>query len=101
MGFLDKLFGNRRPPAVSDEGLQLLVRCDRCQALIRLRIDGRNDLSLNDEGDGYFVRKTLVDDRCFRRIELEMTFDLARRPTGHSIANGTLLPADQSEQEDS
>jgi hypothetical protein len=93
MGFLDKLLG--RKPGGDGNALHRTVRCRRCGSLIRVRIDVRNDLSLNDSNDGYFVRKTLVDDRCFSRIELEMTFDLNRRETGSDVRGGTLEAADQ------
>jgi hypothetical protein len=89
MGFLDKLFGRRGPSAASDGGIVRTVRCKRCGALITVRIDARNDLSLN--GDGYFVRKTLVDDRCFSRIELEMTFDSGRRELSCDVSGGEVV----------
>jgi hypothetical protein len=91
MGFLDKLFGRRGPQAAAGGGIVRTVRCKRCGALITVRIDERNDLSLNDEGDGYFVRKTLVDDRCFSRIELELTFDLARREQSCDLRGGEIV----------
>jgi hypothetical protein len=91
MGFLDKLFGRRGPQAAAGGGIVRTVRCKRCGALITVRIDERNDLSLNDEGDGYFVRKTLVDDRCFSRIELEMTFDPARRELSCDVSGGEIV----------
>ena len=91
MGFLDKLFGRRGPQAASDGGIVRTVRCKRCGALITVRIDARNDLSLNDDGDGYFVRKTLVDDRCFSRIELEMTFDSGRRELSCDVHGGEVV----------
>ena len=93
MGFLDRLFGRGgAPKAAPDGGIQRTVRCNRCGALINLRIDGRNDLSLNDDDSAFFVRKTLVDSTCFTRIELEMTFDLSRREIGCEIRGGTLDP---------
>ncbi len=93
MGFLDTLFGRgRATKAPADAGIQRTVRCNRCGALINLRIDSRNDLSLNDEGTAFFVRKTLVDSTCFTRIELELTFDLSRREVGCEVRGGTLAP---------
>ena len=93
MGFLDTLFGRgRAKKAPPDAGIHRTVRCNRCGALINLRIDSRNDLSLNDDGSAFFVRKTLVDSTCFTRIELEMTFDLSRREIGCEVRGGTVEP---------
>ena len=93
MSFLDKLFGRGsgvQPKNDVGIGIVRTVRCNRCGALVTVRIDGRNDLSLNDDGSAYFVRKTLVDDRCFTRMQLELTFDLSRHETGSEVIGGTI-----------
>lgn len=91
MGFFATLFGKRSPVAAADDGIYQQVRCAACGAVVQVRIDPRNDLSLNDQADGYFVRKVLVDDRCYRRMTLEMTFDLSRRLTNSVVEGGTLI----------
>lgn len=93
MRFLDKLFGKNLTTIASndDAGIYYTVQCNNCKALIRLRIDSRNDLSLNEAEDAYFVRKTLVDDRCFRRIEMEVVFNLQRKQTSCDVRGGTLV----------
>lgn len=96
MGFLDKFFGRGTPKTSADAAIHRTIRCHRCKSLIHVRIDTRNDLSLNDDVSGYFVRKTLVDATCFTRIELEMTFDLRRCETSCDVHGGTVEPSDIS-----
>ena len=81
----------QRSAAASDSGLWYAVQCNRCRSIVRVRIDARNDLSLDDDHTGYLVRKTVVDDRCFSRLELLVTFDLQRRQTSASVTGGTLV----------
>ena len=53
-----------------------------------------NDLSLNDEGDGYIVRKGLIgsgENHCFQQIEVEMTFNTARDVIEQNIHGGTFV----------
>ncbi|ABX07305.1 MAG TPA: hypothetical protein DEF47_18925 [Herpetosiphon sp.] len=95
MSFLRKLFGSSSQPA-SDAGIYLQVRCKRCGSLIRVRIDSRNDLSQRDEDDNLFVRKTLVDDRCYSRIELEAVFSPKRQLLNCEINGGTLVAGEEN-----
>ena len=84
-----KLFGLGKAPS-SDEGLYRRIQCRRCGTIVTVRIDPRNDLSLNDEGTGYLVRKVVVDDRCYSRIEVRLTFDINRHQTSADIEGGSL-----------
>jgi hypothetical protein len=65
------------------------VKCQRCGEIIEGRVDLDNDLSLNDEGNGYLVRKGLMGgNRCFQQIEVELKFDSSRQLTEKSITGG-------------
>jgi len=47
-------------------------------------------LSQDDEGGGYFVRKVLVGQQCFRPIEVELHYkDLRGTETSREIRGGT------------
>jgi hypothetical protein len=78
MGLLKNLFGGGS--AKSDKRYYVFnVKCNRCGEIIEGRVDLDNDLSLNDEGNGYLVRKGLIgNNRCFQQIEVEMTFTSER-----------------------
>ena len=57
--------------------------------IIEGRVDLDNDLSLNDEGNGYLVRKGLIGgNRCFQQIEVELNFDSARQLMEKTITGG-------------
>jgi len=68
------------------------VKCKRCGEIIEARVDLDNDLSLNDEGDGYLVRKGLVGaNRCFQQIEVELKFDSSRQLLERHITGGEFV----------
>ena len=68
------------------------VKCKRCGEIIVGRVDLDNDLSLNDEGDGYIVRKGLMGaNRCFQQIEVELKFDSTRQLQERTITGGEFL----------
>lgn len=77
MGFLHKLFGSRpkeKPTTTGDpHGIYLYAQCDHCGSIVRLRADKQHDL-LNENG-GYIWHKTIVDSRCFRRMQTIVHFD--------------------------
>ena len=91
MSFLKKLFA----PSKNEKHYSIFnVKCNRCGEIIEGRIDMDNDLSLNDEGDGYIVRKGLIgsgENHCFQQIEVEMTFNTARDVIEQNIHGGTFV----------
>ncbi len=79
MDFLKKLFASKPAQAASDI-MRVQVKCKRCGEIIEGHVNLANDLSLNDDGNGYFVRKVLMGNgRCFQQVEVTLAFDLARR----------------------
>ena len=68
------------------------VRCNRCQNIVRARIDLRNELSLLDEDDTqahYYCRKILVGQAgCFQRMEVELFFDAQRNLVKRQVVGG-------------
>src|SRR5436309_11588904 len=91
MGFLKNLFGG--VSAKLDKRYYVFqVKCNRCGEIIEGRVDLDNDLSLNDEGDGYLVRKTLLGgNRCFQQIEVKMSFTSTRDLIEKEIQGGTFV----------
>ncbi len=97
MGLLDnllKLVGVRRPPASGDRGVYYYVRCDRCGERLRLRVDPYWDLGSAD-GGGFVVTKRLVGQKCFRPIEVTLTFDDRRVETERDITGGKFITAEE------
>jgi hypothetical protein len=88
MSFFKKLFSSE-PAKPNKKYLAINVKCNRCGEIIEGHVDLDNDLSLNDEGDGYFVRKLLMGgNRCFQQIEAELTFDSTRQLIEKNISGG-------------
>src|SRR5215468_7898673 len=78
MSFLKKLFSDT-PSKAQKRYYAFHVKCRRCSEIIEGHIDLDNDLSLEDGGNSYRVRKMLMgSNRCFQQIEVEMTFTPAR-----------------------
>jgi hypothetical protein len=93
MGFLKNLFGGGTPAKPDKRFYIFQVKCNRCGEIIEGRVDLDNDLSLNDEGDGYIVRKGLIGgtNRCFQQINVEMTFNSERELLEKNVQGGTFV----------
>ena len=91
MSFLKNLFsGASAKPEKHYYTFQ--VKCKRCGEIIEGRVDLDHDLSLNDEGNGYLVRKTLMgSNRCFQQIQVELNFDSGRQVLEKTITGGTFV----------
>ena len=97
---LKRIFGGSAGPR--DDGIYLYVRCNRCGDRVRVRISPTSDLQQEFDGEsdrvgGYFVRKMVVDQRCFRPIEVTLRFDAGRRETERQIDGGTFLTPEEFE----
>jgi len=90
MGFLDKLFGQYKDKGV----LWLYVRCGKCGAQVRVRINLHNDLSVADEG-GYILRKEIVDDQCFQLMRAELRFDNQKNLISRTVAGGEFITEEE------
>ena len=92
MGFLKNLFGGGESAKSEKRYYVFHVKCKRCGEVIEGRVDMDNDLSLNDEGEGYIVRKGLIGaNRCFQQIEVELNFDSSRQLIDKSITGGEFV----------
>ena len=84
------------PQERGDLPYMIAVQCDHCGEIIRSRVNLSDDLSANYDEDGnitnYFCRKVLIGrERCFRPIEVLLTFDAQRRLTGREITGGRFV----------
>jgi hypothetical protein len=59
-----------------------------------VRLDKRHDLS-QAEGGGYFVRKEIMDSKCFRLMTAEISFDPAYRVTQQALSGGRFVTAEE------
>ncbi|HUG34499.1 MAG TPA: hypothetical protein VMJ90_06990 [Anaerolineales bacterium] len=89
MSFLKNLFAASQP---QEKYYSFHIKCTRCDEVIEGRIDLDNELSLNEEGNGYLVRKGLLGgNRCFQQIEVELTYDSSRQLMEKNISGGEFV----------
>ncbi len=96
MGFLKKLGSLFSGSTGDGRSLWLYVQCDKCGEILKGRVDLHNDLSVQyDEpgsGASYFCRKVFVgSNRCYRPIEVALTFDKNRKLMNEEISGGALV----------
>lgn len=72
------------------DGFFIHVACDNCDCHLRLRVTRGFDLE-REEGGGYSWRKTIVDGRCFRKMEALVHFDNAYRVVEKEIEGGRFV----------
>ena len=100
MGLLDTLRSlfSSKPSTGADDAVHIYVECGRCKARVHVRLDKRHDLS-RGEGDGYFVRKEIMDSKCFRLMTAEIAFDGSYRIQSQEIQGGRFIPREEFEAE--
>ena len=88
-----------------DRGLYRYVRCNRCQDVVRVRINMASEVSeVSDEPDEdgvsgrpenpaarYAVTKGVVDSKCFRPMRLTILFDGRRRELESHVEGGEVV----------
>ena len=99
---LAEIFSGNQAPGFDDRSYWLWVRCNRCGETLSTRVDLLNDLSRDYDTGHYTVRKLIVgggENRCFQRIEVELTFDKNRRLIDQSISGGQIIEPPGAEEE--
>lgn len=85
--------------SVDQAGYWVYLRCNKCDELLRVRINLNNDLSIiydDPRGLIYFTRKTIVGNRgCFQRIGIELTFNHKRKLIDRQISGGDFIERDE------
>jgi hypothetical protein len=68
------------------------VKPHRCDDILRVRVDMNNDLSLTDEGSGYWVRKLASSGnyKC-NQVEITLYFDSSRHLQNTELNGGKLV----------
>lgn len=84
----------------SDPVYWLYVECKHCGEKIKTRVNLYNDLSIRygekNEADTYFCRKVIIgNERCYRPIEVEMTFDRNKKLMDRQITGGKFISKDE------
>src|SRR5215470_16298474 len=91
MDFFKRIFGTGggQPP----RGQYYYVKPTGCTEIVRVRVDAMNELSLNDDSSGYFVRKNArgTSYKCTRSAELLLTYDSQKRLQNTEVTGGALV----------
>ncbi len=91
MQWLKRILGGKpRSPDDDPDALIYYVRGHKCGAITRVRIHKHNELSLDDDGT-LFVRKVVVDNRCYGRVEIVLRFDGAYHELSREITGGEFV----------
>jgi len=94
MSLLDTLKSMFTPPP-DLMALWLYVKCKRCGAPVAVRVDLRNDPSLNDDSSGYILRKEIMDDQCFTLMRAEIAMDARRNIIEKKIDQGEFITEEE------
>lgn len=94
LGRLTALFGGSG--GGGDDAVHIYVECGRCKARVHVRLDTRHDLSRQEDGN-YYVRKEIMDSKCFRLMIAELALDSAFRIQRQGIEGGRFLTKEEFE----
>lgn len=98
MGFFRKLFGSGNKKQTDDKGLYFFMQCANCGTIVRVRADKQYDLNRGDSG--FEWHKTIVDSKCFRRIQTVVRLDSNYAIISHDTSGGDFVTeADWQAQE--
>ena len=106
MGLLDKLkeffMGGGASGASGSgpdpNGIWLHFRCEKCDTLVRIRADKRNDLNREDDGPGTFLlRKEVMDSKCFQLMDATVWLDSSYNVVTADVSGGHLITQEEYE----
>lgn len=98
MSFFKKLLGNdksKNKPYVDKDGIYFYFQCENCGSLVKVRAHKQNDLMRED--GGFVWHKTVVDNKCFRRMQTVITLDAAYQVLNVELVGGRFLTATEYE----
>lgn len=99
MEILKRLFGGGGGGSVSGDsaGLYYYVKLHGSDEIVRVRINRNNDLSLDDEGKGFWVHKVVMGTKGFQRAEVDFYFNKNRQLSGSQATGGDIVTAAEYE----
>lgn len=78
-------------PGGDPNALWLYVRCTRCGTPLAVRVDLRNEPSIDYERGGYVLRKEMMDSKCFTLMRAQVRFDDKRNVLERTLEQGTFI----------
>ena len=97
MGFLDQLKSMFMPSAGGGDlkATWLYVKCNKCGSPLAVRVDLRNEPSVDYESGGYVLNKEMMDSKCFALMHAQILFDGQHKITSKTVENGTFITQEQ------
>ena len=99
MGFLDQLKSIFTAPANAGDPMAtwLYVKCARCGAPLAVRVDLRNEPSIDYESRGFVLNKEMMDSKCFTLMHAQVRFDARHKIVEKTIEKGTFITKEEYE----
>jgi hypothetical protein len=99
MGLLDRVKSMFAPTAAGDPNtLWLYVRCKRCGTPLAVRVDLRNEPSIDYEAGGYVLHKEMMDSKCFTLMTARVRFDARRIVVEQTVDQGAFITREEYAQ---
>ncbi len=101
MGFLKKLmdtvFGSPTGKIQDRDGIYLYIKCSRCGAPVRVRVDRRHDLQRDYDTNELILRKEIMDGTCFSLMQATVRFSPDYRIVDRDIEGGEFISWEEYE----
>ena len=78
-------------PGEDSNALWLYVRYARCGTPVAVRVDLRNEPSIDYENGGYILHKEIMDSKCFTLMTAVVRFDDKRSMVERTIDQGEFI----------
>jgi hypothetical protein len=95
MRVLDRVKGMFASQGSDPNALWLYVRCARCGTPLAVRVDLRNEPSIDYENGGYVLHKEMMDSKCFSLMRAEVRFDDKRNVIERKVDKGEFLTPEE------
>jgi hypothetical protein len=99
---LKGMFGSSAGDGDDDDGeaFHIYIACERCSDTVAVRVNRRNDLSQEFNPStgavtSYRYQKGIVDQKCFRPIQVTIIFDSSQREEMRDITGGRFITRDE------
>ncbi|MCU0521970.1 MAG: hypothetical protein MUF84_14925 [Anaerolineae bacterium] len=87
----DALFGSASAEIRDPTGIYVYVRCDRCGAPVRVRIDRVYDLQHDHETGEFVVHKEIMDGTCFALMQAHIRLSPRYAIISGEVTGGKLI----------
>lgn len=99
MSILDRILSSFTPATSGDSNaVWLYVKCAQCGTPLAIRVDLRNEPSIDYEHGGYILYKEMMDSHCFTLMRARVRFDSQRKIVEQSVEKGEFISREQYEQ---